>query len=132
MCDCGPRTIRAGRLTRRRLDDDPGERNLALAYDATGERPRTCPWRSLRDPFVAEVLEAHRHWDKGQLADHYRAKHGSEVPPEIDWGVVIFDAALKSVHSADMRLDREEREREQQRRQSHPNASATPPKPRRR
>lgn len=110
---------------------DPGERNLALAHDATGERPHGCPWRALRDPFVAEVLEAHRHWDKGQLAAHYLAKHGSEVPPEIDWGVVIFDAALKAVHSADTRLDREEREREQQARQAK-QPTATPPKPRRR
>lgn len=116
-----------GRLTRSRLELDPGERSLVSAEKASGGRPAGCPWRSLSDPFVIDVVRAHRWWKSGQLATKYPAG----VPDEILWGVEEFDMARDSVTATDRRLDDEERERRQQAQQSK-QPGAVPPRPRRR
>lgn len=89
-----------------RTHDDAGERNLERAEEATGVRPLGCPWRSLDDPFVSEVIRAHRWWKTSQLD----ARYGGEIPPDIMLGVETFDAALEAVRATDARLDSEERE----------------------
>jgi hypothetical protein len=98
-----------GRLTRADIDNDPAERSLRRCEEATGERPRTCPWASLRDPFVIEVLDAHDWREKSQLVVKYPDR---SVPDLVLWGVERFARALSSVAACDRRLDREERERE--------------------
>lgn len=116
-----------GRLTRSRLESDAAERSLVSAEEASGGRPISCPWRSLSDPFVIEVVRAHRWWKSGQLATRYPAG----VPEEIVWGVEEFDVARDSVTATDRRLDDEERER-RQRAQQPKQPGAVPPSSRRR
>lgn len=125
-CDCGPRLVPAGRLTHCDLAEDAGEYNLRLAEDATSVRPESCPWKALRDPFVAEVIRAHRWFKERQLETHY----GGDVPADITWGVETFEAALQSVRSADTRLDKEERELEARVRKAKADADARRAAPR--
>lgn len=102
VCDCGPRTVPVGRLTSARLDTDPGEKILSECEEATGTRPSGCPWRALRDPYVAQVVRSHRWWKAGQLADRW----GGEIPASIVWGIDVYDAALNAVLAHDAREDR--------------------------
>lgn len=89
-------------------EGDPAEAILDGCEEATGERPRGCPWRAYADPYVAEVLRAYRWWKAGQL----EARYAGDVPASIAWGVEVYDAALNSVQVHDMREDREKREAE--------------------
>ena len=52
-------------------EGDPAEAILDGCEEATGERPRGCPWRSYADPYVAEVLRVYRWWKAGQLEARY-------------------------------------------------------------
>lgn len=107
-CDCVERhDRRPGRVTAADLEMDAGETILAGVERATGVRPDGCPVRTLRDPFVAAVVRAHRPYAKGELA----ARHGRSMPIALAAGVDCFDAALNAIEASDMREDREERER---------------------
>ena len=89
------------------LEMDAGETILAGVERATGVRPDGCPVRTLRDPFVAAVVRAHRPYAKGELA----ARHGRSMPIALAAGVDCFYAALNAIEVADMREDKAERER---------------------
>lgn len=41
---------------------------LNVAEEWTGDRPMSCPWRALYEPFVQRVMEAYRFFESGQLA----------------------------------------------------------------
>ena len=75
------------------------------AEAACGMRPAGCLWSAFRDPFVGEVIRAHRWAAWGELASRY----GGRVPERVMWGVEVYDAALNSVRSRDMRDDAEKR-----------------------
>lgn len=96
-------------------EGDPAECILDGCEEATGERPIGCPWQSYSDPYVAEVLRAHRWWRSGQLADRY----AGSIPASIAWGVEVYDAALNSVQVYDMRADREKREADRREREAN-------------
>lgn len=107
-CDCVERhDRRPGRVTAADLEMDAGETILAGIERATGVRPDGCPMRVLADPFVSAVVRAHRPYVKGELS----ARHGRSMPIALAAGVDCFDAALNAIEVADMREDREERER---------------------
>lgn len=109
-CGCGGEgwDRKPYRVTLAVLDTDPGEQILAGCERATGVRPDSCPWASLSDPFVREVMRAHR-WDAtGQLD----ARYGGHCPERIWWGVGVYAAALNAVQVHDMREDRKAREAE--------------------
>lgn len=95
-------------MTLRVLEDDPGERILTDCQEASGERPSGCPWASFADPFIVEVIRAHRWWKAGELSTRY----GGLVSARIVWGIEVYDSALNGVQVYDMRLDREKREEE--------------------
>lgn len=88
--------------------DDLGEQVLVEAEKACGVRPAGCPWATLRDPYVGEVIRAHRWAQWGELANRY----GGRVPERVMWGVEVYDAALNSVKVRDMRDEAAERKRE--------------------
>lgn len=110
-CDCVERwDMRPLRRTLPQLHDDPGEQILAGIEKATGERPPGCPWRQLREPFVAAVIRAHRWHKTGEL----EARCGGSIPEALARGVETYDAALNAVQVYDARERRakEKRERE--------------------
>lgn len=88
------------------LENDPAEQVLEHMKDATGLRQTACPWQAFGDPFVQQVLRAHRWWAKGELATRY----GRPIPEALKQGLDIFDAALSAVTNTDSRADREDRE----------------------
>jgi hypothetical protein len=113
-CPCGgevPSALReapeAGHVIAETLLDD--------CEAATGERPSGCPWRAFADPYVAEVLRAHRWWKSGQLATRYP----TGVPAPIAWGVEVYDVALNTVQVVDMRADREKRDEARREREAN-------------
>lgn len=93
------------------LEHDPGESALEYMRDATGLRQTGCPWRAMRDPYVASVLRAYRHWKTGQL----EARYGRRIPVALIEGIEIYDAALNAVQVTDSREDRAERKAESER-----------------
>lgn len=84
---------------------------LAEAEVATGTRPLGCPWKALSDPFVSEVMRAHRWWKSGQL----EARYAGRVPAFIVQAVEVFDSALNSVQVHDIREEQKQREEEAKR-----------------
>lgn len=92
----------------REVEHDLGEQVLRDCEDASGERPRGCPWWSMHDPMVVETMRAHRWWIKGELG----TKYPLGIPAWLEWSVETYDAALNAVQVHDMREEREERERE--------------------
>lgn len=62
----------------------------------------------MRDPFVAEVVQAYRWHEAGQLD----LKYPLGVPNVVMWGIEQWASALNSVQVHDMREERERRERE--------------------
>ncbi len=86
-------------------DGDPSEQILAAIEVATGDRPDGCPWRSFRDPFVAEVLSAYRWWKARQLSTRW-----PDPPVALLRGIEVYDAALNAVQVHDLRKEREKRE----------------------
>lgn len=90
------------------IETDFGEQVLTDCEEATGQRPRGCPWWALSDPFVTETIDAHRWWSKGALDVRYPLG----IPAWLSWSITTYDAALNAVQVHDMRADREERERE--------------------
>lgn len=88
-------------------DGDPSEQILSGVERAAGDRPDGCPWRVFRDPFVAEVLGAHRWWKAQQLSTRW-----PDPPLALLRGLEVYDAALNAVQVYDLRKERERREAE--------------------
>lgn len=101
------------RVTLAVLESDAGEQVLTSCSEATGTRPATCPWASFADPYVAEVIRAHRWWKAGELSTRY-----GRVPLRIVEGIEVYDAALNAVQVHDMREDREKRADEARKRET--------------
>jgi len=74
----------------------------------TGERGDGCPWRASRDLFVQRVVSSHRHWTKGELGSRWGGNR--RVPEALLRGCEIFDAALQSVQSFDIKQQSQPRE----------------------
>lgn len=70
----------------------------------------------MRDPFVAAVLTSWRWWKERQLDTRW----GGAVPHAIVLGIEVYDAALRTVQSHDLRREQERRDREAERRASDP------------
>lgn len=79
---------------------------LSTVREYTGTEVTGCPWRAFSDPFVGEVIDAWRWFDKGQL------ELGC---PDADYrlveGVCFFDGAKNSVANKAMQREIEERKR---------------------
>lgn len=82
---------------------------LASCEEATGSEPAGCPWAAMRDPFVLEVIQAHRWSESGQLDVHYP----SGIPNVVKLGVEWWAGAVSSVQTHDIREDRRRRAREE-------------------
>lgn len=78
---------------------------------ATGIRQTTCPWQSLRDPFVIAVLRAYRWFKAEQLLDRY-----PRCPEALMRGLEAYDGALNAVQAHDMRAERKRIDAENARR----------------
>lgn len=106
-CPCSGERFdrRPYRLTQADLESDPGEQVLRFCEEASGMRPTGCPHRALSDPYVLEIISAHR-YGKGALAE----KYGGPPPAWVIEGVETYDAALNVVQVHDIRADRAERE----------------------
>lgn len=90
---------------------DPAAQVLATMESTSGLRQTTCPWASLRDPFVGRVLSAHSWYRDQQLA----SRLGGRIPEALARGVEVYDAALAIVRAHAMREKRAEREEERAR-----------------
>lgn len=75
---------------------------------ATGTRPVTCPWRGIDNPFVQNVLRAHRWFKEGQL----EAIYPNGIPEAIRRGIEVYESAINAIQVADIREDRENRKRD--------------------
>lgn len=86
--------MRPGRIIER---DDLGEKMLSAWSEAAGgTRLTTCPWWALRDPFVIQVLAAHRWFREGQLALRWPV-----LPEALARGLEVYDTALLTVQAND-------------------------------
>lgn len=90
---------------------DKGERVLRLLADVTGVRQSTCPWQSMRDPFVGHVMREHRWWAKGAPT-----AARAQMPRALVDGLETYDGALAMTLAHDARVERERLEREQRER----------------
>ncbi len=100
-CDCVERhDLRPGRITLPVLEQDPGDKLLRDIEQDCGERPIGCPWRALRDPFVARVIKAHPAWKVGQRV------HGAALND----GCLAFERALNAFQVADLRAEKKKRD----------------------
>lgn len=92
---------------------DPGEQIIRELQNITGVRMPGCPYRVFDDPFVGEVLTAHKHWRQGVL-------DVGRQPAAIVSGVETYDSALNLIRNHDMqkRADDLEEERRQRERES--------------
>jgi hypothetical protein len=107
-CPCSAEYVSPHRITGSVLEEDAGEQELSACEELTGSRPDGCPWRVLSDPWVSEVVRAHKWFKEHQLETRY----GGAPPSSIVWGVEVYDAALNSVQVHDFREDSEEREKQ--------------------
>jgi hypothetical protein len=82
------------------LELDPAEQVLRAIEKTTGDRGDGCPWYESRDPFVQRVIDAHRHWGKGEFG---MRRGGRPAPEVLMRGIEIFDRALQSVQTFDVR-----------------------------
>lgn len=94
-------------------ESDPSEQIFAGVEAATGTRGSACPWRAFRDPFVAEVLRAYRHWKERQLSLVW----GTAPPAALMRGLEVYAAALNGTQAHDIREERKRRERENRERE---------------
>ncbi len=74
----------------------------------TGSRPTSCPHRALADPFVLEIIKAHRWRAEGSLRERY----GGAPPSYVLDAIEVYDAALNATQVHDIREDRAEREKQ--------------------
>lgn len=88
--------------------NDGVEQVLTSLERITGTRQTACPWRAYEDPFVAEVLRAHRHWKERQL----HLVWGHDPPAALMRGIEVYDSALNAIRANDIHEDREKRKRE--------------------
>lgn len=83
---------------------------LASCAEATGSEPATCPWASMRDPFVGEVVRAYGWREAGELEAKYPDPGG--VPNVLIAAIETYASAFNTARTHDIREDRKRRERE--------------------
>ncbi len=74
----------------------------------TGHRPPTCPWRSLYDPLVRDVMSLARA-QQHELTTIKLNEHSPGIWVE---GLIEFLSARESVRTQDMEAERERRKRQ--------------------
>ncbi len=81
---------------------------LSVAAEWTGTKLTGigCPWRAFFDPFTQRVVDAYRHYDKGQLSTF--APNPSHRLLE---GVAHYARTANAIEWKRMELDREEYKR---------------------
>lgn len=72
----------------------------------TGHRPDSCPWRSVYDPLVAEVVRVAQLADKGLAL----AELGDDPPAILLDAMSVYYRAFNATRGHDMELERKQRE----------------------
>lgn len=75
----------------------------------TGYAPDTCPWTAFANPVVADIINAHRWYDTGQV----NLFLGNDPPAHLVAGLELYVSALQSTRAD--RMDREAEERKKRR-----------------
>lgn len=76
-----------------------------MMRNVTGRSTDTCPWTAFGDPVVADIINAHRWYDTGQV----HLFLGSDPPAHLVAGLEMYVAALSATRAD--RMDRESEER---------------------
>jgi hypothetical protein len=78
-----------------------------MMLNVVGSVPDTCPWQSLRDPVVHDVLAAWQCYSSGQVS----AMLTTDPPAHLIEGLRVYGAALDAVRADRMDRDAEQRAR---------------------
>lgn len=97
-CDC------SGRAQSARVNPGWTEPRFLAVQDWTGDRPLSCPWHALRDPFVGRVLVAYEWYRQNQLL-----VYESEPSARLIDGVTHYHRAYQRAGAS---ADEERRKRE--------------------
>jgi hypothetical protein len=82
--------------------DDDTRAIRGVVYEWTGEPQQSCPWRSLRDPFVRRVVDAYPWFESGQIGTAFPGASHRFIE-----GLGYYHARLGLCHSKHMELERE-------------------------
>ncbi len=84
---------------------EEADQQLERGFEASGWTPPTCPWWTLRDPYVQAVVVAHRDWVKGAITK-------DDVPAQVWDGIHVLESALNTVRGWDWEREKEKRDRD--------------------
>ncbi len=88
------------------------EQQREVLEHLVGIRPATCPWRSLEDPLVRDVLTL---YGPREMSDPVHLAGGDEAPCRVIEGLIAFDAAMRAFRSDERKRAEEQREQERRR-----------------
>lgn len=76
-----------------------------MLRNVTGNEPATCPWRAFADPVCADVINASKWFESGQVG----VVLGADPPAHLVHGIEVYQSAASAARADAMDRRRKQR-----------------------